>query len=487
MTPTFRRHFLKREKEAEVTPRSVSCAEIYRRMSKSTCPINKIWFEPAETPLMWGDVELFEDAEASCTGSELNSVQPYWTQVINTRLPQSGVKFEVELVDTHGETSLGNLKPDTMGYFAKRKHNLFHVAVIGENKGRRDKPEFVDKEKGQLLNYLNVFLDMQPHRMYIIGFLSDGFYIQFFRVDNIDNNRSCKETECLQLDGDGGLYLAGLLTSAPDTWADYPGQTVDGKVVDINAFLGAGASAYAFSGVFNGKEVVVKLFMSHAKTRLRNECICLELLQRTKVLDGLVTSLEAETDSRSALLLYPVGQDFRVTADNVCQVIDILFKVHSQVNPWVHRDLRFCNIFLHPETQKVFINDWGCAAMADRKTTYAGAWKEAPNRVLDMVAKQETNQTKTTRFMYRPQVEDDLEMLVKVLFCTMWPDSLPDVTDERGDIVPNPETAEKLLDFWQQQLSTGWWATLMEFVHVKNYKGLADAIVAVLPKLENIL
>ena len=68
---------------------------------------------------------------------------------------------------------------------------------------------------------------------------------------------------------------------------------------------------------------------------------------------------------------------------------------------------------------------------------------------------------------------------MKVLFCTMWPNSLPDVTDEQGEIVPDPENAAKLLTFWEKQFEAGWWAKLIALARAKKYRELAAEMATV--------
>jgi len=58
----------------------------------------------------------------------------------------------------------------------------------------------------------------------------------------------------------------------------------------------------------------------------------------------------------------------------------------------------------------VFLNDWGCAVTTTQSMTFRGALRHAPARILEVLQTQGVDAT------YIPRPEDDLEMVVKVVF-----------------------------------------------------------------------
>jgi len=58
----------------------------------------------------------------------------------------------------------------------------------------------------------------------------------------------------------------------------------------------------------------------------------------------------------------------------------------------------------------VFLNDWGCAVTTTQSMTFRGALRHAPARILEVLKTQGVDAT------YIPRPEDDLEMVVKVVF-----------------------------------------------------------------------
>ena len=88
----------------------------------------------------------------------------------------------------------------------------------------------------------------------------------------------------------------------------------------------------------------------------------------------------------------------------------------------------------------MFLNDWGCAAITTQPTTFRGALRHAPARILE-VLKLRTDAT------YMPKPEDDLEMVVKVVFELM-------NLGLYSQIAQVNDPADILL-FWQEHLVGG--------------------------------
>ena len=156
--------------------------EFYKDAKHSTTA--ELWFTIAAAQMQYGTSSkaVFEDSTKLEAGSsETGFVQPYWAKVIDKRLPTD---TKICLKDCHGKPTIGTRKPDIIGYVRGEPESIFYIALVGELKGRRpaSKANFSHDEKGQLLSFLEDLLKLQTHRNEVSGFLSDGSYIQFFRL-----------------------------------------------------------------------------------------------------------------------------------------------------------------------------------------------------------------------------------------------------------------------------------------------------------------
>jgi hypothetical protein len=149
-----------------------SFAKRYQSLKKESA--STLWFAAIDH----SSVSLFSNPPIAGS-KEKRFVQPWWTNVINN-LPNT---FKVTLVDEHGHQTIGEVQNimemecflllDTIGYISGKPRNPFYIAVIGENKGRREpgaQEEFNDEEKGQLAAYFDTLINQyQQHRKEITG------------------------------------------------------------------------------------------------------------------------------------------------------------------------------------------------------------------------------------------------------------------------------------------------------------------------------
>jgi len=141
-----------------------------------------------------------------------------------------------------------------------------------------------------------------------------------------------------------------------------------------------------------------------------------------------------------------------------------LVLIHTKTT-LVHRDISLNNFFIFPnDTTKIFLNDWGCAVNRDVETTFSGCLVNAPDEVLEIMAK---NNSLTA--LYKPKQYHDLEMVIKCLYGRFDPlyFSIASETD-----------FNKILNFWKSVTAT-FWRTLF-----KNAKDCAyDKLISNIPKL----
>jgi len=82
----------------------------------------------------------------------------------------------------------------------------------------------------------------------VTGYLSDGRFIQFFRLTRNESNEfTLKETSVMDLSKEGGNYFYGLLNSTPQKLG-FPDISVmvGEEVLTVNNFLGFGASSVVY-------------------------------------------------------------------------------------------------------------------------------------------------------------------------------------------------------------------------------------------------
>jgi len=267
---------------------------------------------------------VFDDASILLpAGVPEAAVQKVWTENYIPRLKlarrvQGNPRFRTVLLDTHTTPALGNSKPDMIGY-AKEPYQVFNIHLIGENKPRRELLEgtFTNQEKGQLIGYLKELLALMPHRPLAIGFLTDGFLIQFFKLHAGTTSAPMKliETRTVKLEGkllvlffffffllfysftlaEGGIWLAAALTAEPDELGVINPEFE--KPADVSKLLGVGATSSVFAArydgmlsfifccfylTFVGKSGVLKVFHRSHQHRAQTEMVILEALSGLK-------------------------------------------------------------------------------------------------------------------------------------------------------------------------------------------------------------
>jgi hypothetical protein len=287
---------------------------------------------------------LFPESGHPAAGAdEIRVVQPYWSEKLKNFPDKEDLAVVLE--DTHRSVSYGNRKPDVVGYVANKPRSVFHIALVGDVKARRqaNKESFDASEKGHLESFLeDLLLDFQPYRRAANGFLTDGCLIQFFRLERLGPAELLwREGPVLHLHDMGDRWLLGLLqdTSVHELPADI---TIDKEPVVMGPLLGVGGSSVVYSGMHQGTnwasdfylpsffvlrssffssgrphahwprqtgaEVVVKRFNSTYKLyHLQQEAA---ILRKIESVVPRVPRLIARDDQGLVLLLQPVGVQF---------------------------------------------------------------------------------------------------------------------------------------------------------------------------------
>ena len=284
------------------------------------------------------------------------------------------------LADTYNRVSFKHHKPDIVAYPrtlapATADDPLpspYYIVALGDVKGRRaSKEEFTDTEIGELEIFLWDLLCLLPDRGYVVGFLTDGIVIQFFRLYR--DPQLLEHSEVEKLTTTGGQMLVSMLYTKPEmlganvlsisvSESTPNGQKLEHSVV-LSSYLGHGASAVVWEARYGDKSVVAKVFFAATKGDCSREEENLTRVGEIADLHGRVPSLVAGGDQ--LLLLEPVGEPFAAgamelvngpkrvpLAEHFEQLLEILRVAHKDAG-LVHRDLAPQNFFLHPHTNMV--------------------------------------------------------------------------------------------------------------------------------------
>jgi hypothetical protein len=248
---------------------SLSFAHRYNQLRKAV--VTTPWFSIAtDHPMVVGEGKakrLFPKGGCPALGADKTRVvQPYWSDKLKN-FPN--MDLDVVLKDTHGCATFGTCKPDVVGYLANKPQSLFHIALVGDVKARRQANEdgFDASEKGQLADVLeDLLLEFQPYRRFVDGFLTDGCLIQFFRLEADRSEELRVELEwtegpVLRLHSRGGMWLLGLLQDS--TVHELPEDIVINKEpVVMNQLLGVGGSSVVFRGTHQGETTLSFLVLT---------------------------------------------------------------------------------------------------------------------------------------------------------------------------------------------------------------------------------
>jgi len=187
---------------------------------------------------------------------ETRVVQPYWSDKLKN-FPDK--HLAVVLKDTHRSVSFGTRKPDVVGYLANKPRSIFHIALVGDVKARRqeNKAVFDASEKGQMESFLeDLLLEFQPYRQAVNGFLTDGCLIQFFRLEKLEASTSACELQWTEgpvhfLHDEGDKWLLGLLRNR-NAHGLPEDIVINEEPVVVDQLLGVGGSSVVYSGTHQG-------------------------------------------------------------------------------------------------------------------------------------------------------------------------------------------------------------------------------------------
>jgi hypothetical protein len=310
--------------------------------------------------------------------------------------------------------TIGTHKPDQL-HRAQGRGGEQSVVVIGENKPMHPRAQsvgqltdFSDEERGQILDFINVCMKLQPWRMFMYGYLSDCRRIQFFHAVRRGDGAVEFSQSDLMIDRAGWNALYRLLSQTLEKLGfedvSLPGWEIDkylgsGKTSSVfsaerinpssataSSFSSATASfpSTAAGGAPSSSAIapaaaavpvnvaVCKMYTERNGEEARNrEARALIALLGLPHVPTLVDGAPDRTMSaRPVLLKTPVGQslktDVRLSVAHYAGLVTTLKKAHAR--DVYHNDIAPDNLFAVLDESGadffVMLNDFGSAASA---------------------------------------------------------------------------------------------------------------------------
>jgi len=285
-------------------------------------------------------------------------------------------------VASRNTATIATHKPDVL-HRAHGRGGEQSIVVVGEIKAMPssvDKSssflDFSDEESGQIVDFLQVCLAVQPWRMVVYGYLSDCRRFEFFKATRNKDGVIGFERSGLYIDKVGWDHL-GLLLMQPFDALGFEDISVDGWIVD--KYLGKGATSAVFSAkrILDGVTAVCKIYLLPGEqgVPLRyREVRALEVLKHdphvpTVVPDGPVRTVSG----RHIVLKIPIGfalqSDVRLSIAHYAPIVFSLRTAHS--NDVFHNDIAPENLFAVSNgngTYRVLLNDFGSATTLEEIT-----------------------------------------------------------------------------------------------------------------------
>lgn len=386
----------------------------------------------------------------------------------------TGIERTARYVDTHAKRFSNNSKPDN-SHFPKlvSTNSLCVMRFIGELKRRRLEASFSPAEKEHIIGFLLQWLDiLTPLRRFIIGYLTDLHFIQFFRV----TSDLIMESSVMTLQDEGQMVLAGLYCGSDSSWG-YPAEVRLcevrlGEFASYDEFLGQGSAGIVFAD--KSQNIAVKIFpdTTSADKELQNYNKVYNAVK-----DGCANFPTGKFNF--TLTLIPDPAEVYVSYDHYCLITPlgfpkITFVKHSfaalvaflymlHVGGLVHRDIRPSNLimFVKENAPTIRIIDYGTVCSKDTSINYEGTVYYASDTVLRALSSE-----------MNPKVaaQDDLHSLIRtarsLVACS---GSLFDLELHKFD----DTNYNGIISFWDKAL-TGIWEVAIKAANELDYYTLYE-------------
>lgn len=310
-------------------------------------------------------------------------VGKYWQRRINRWNTASTKAFTSSYLPFH--QSMDRKKPDVLHYHPRQLENETNIIWIGslKKRNRKNPPSpFSSQQKGQLVDHLRILI-LRQKRIFSIGYLTDGYRIQFFKLVLVEektrmvlfsSNLMFLRTSVKSSDiADGGKVLLQFLHN--QNYADF-GYCLpedvhhNGHLLQFEGLVGHGHFANVYQVTLgSGDQCLLKVHKD--RTALLQEKKNLETISQSsqemqKYRTFMFTQLVGLTDDKKALLITPRGIPFAQTPaqiedlmkhrndkvmtmsrDLLLGLVDAVRFLHKKLK-LVHRDIKLSNMFAVP-------------------------------------------------------------------------------------------------------------------------------------------
>eukprot|EP01040_Poterioochromonas_malhamensis_P015265 gene15265-17063_t len=355
-------------------------------------------------------------------------------------LRENGIVLTSTYVDTHKSPYPNKAKPDNSHLALDRGHGINAVKILGALKKRRAAASFTPAEKESVIAFAIEWLQQEPYRPHMLVYLTDLYFIQFFKIPNRSSIMltseysfgDYSESNVLQLNDQGQHILASLL-AADDSVTGFPG--------------GRSSVVFEIPGETEWKSSALKICSSTTDVEEEFVNICylwnaIEKLPHDKkdkfsyVIKNLVPpkGSYSMSDDRFALKMDWCGRSPYWSPHQFANIVKYLELLHTC--GFVHRDISPNNLVA--VNGNLVVIDYCSLTKRDISSVFHGTAYYASMNVLQ--------QLENSVFVYHPS--DDLVSLVRTCYYFL-------VNDQSlfiHDLVATEQNPQKLIRFWSDRL-----------------------------------
>lgn len=292
-----------------------------------------------------------------------------------TRAHFGGIVENWEGVDiiSRNRKTIGTHKPDIL-HRKQGRAGEQSVRAIGEIKlmERNSELEFSYEQQGEICDFLQTSLMVQPWRNFIYGYMSDGKRFEFYRV-----SKGTKNEQVVYFIERSGLFLGWegweklqLLVCQDDAILGYCDVNIPGW--ELKTWLGTGATSAVFTCISQNSSTlaVCKLYLDVTRGRelRKRERKALERLSELPCVPKIVAGApDRSLCQRAVLIKTPEGLDIpreiRLAVDAFAPIVNALKYAHQQCDVF-HNDISPENLFgvkQEDGSYTAMLNDFGSA------------------------------------------------------------------------------------------------------------------------------
>jgi hypothetical protein len=409
-------------------------------------------------------------------GTTKDSLQNAWFAKNWKTAMKDKYSFTTDMYDTHEHPLPGGLRPDCVHVSHGLQPSEYSVVVVGDLvQPEGGSTSFKANSRGKILDFCRCCKAVQTFRQQgVYGYVCDGNKIQFYYYKSA---QQIYQSPIMDLDGNGGLWLLGLLSKS-DYGYKMKQYFLNGHKIVVEKFLGKGAMGTVFECHCTGYEDICAVKITEKPENhvfLEREKEYIDFLQAKlpATVAGYVISCRglADPDPRSnqseALVVHPIGQDLTrlvtfpgYTRAQLFQLIDLVREIHN-LN-LIHRDIRPSNILLQRNGIEfnILLTDFGTMVSADGAVIpYHGTSKFASQTILQALASPQKGQ-----LMLVARKEDDIESIKKIIYVSIIRHAYKELQQIRFN------NYQEIFIFWENRLNTFLWN------QANTYEGLKSVI-----------